>query len=143
MTDSEKQWLCIYSLNSKFVFVIAKEKSLQNGNRYCAITGVDNEVHYDFEVSPDNRIGKIRIVSAIRLRETFEPKANADSGIKVFTEDPGYTCCSKPFNDCMNCFLDSCSRDWTCWLLCGFGPGVAICAATWATSCLTHSGCTS
>ena len=144
---SGKQWLIGYAFHDKFVFAVAKEERMENGNLYCAITEASGKIHYDFQLSPENKLGKLRILSTLKLTETFYgPEKNLVNALNLPSElnvaDPDHTpCCQRTFNNCMNCYVSSCSADWQCWILCGFGPGPAICAATWATSCVTHSGC--
>ena len=142
-----RQWLIGYVFHNKYVFAIAKEERMENDNLYCAITETTGKIHYDFQVSPENKLGKVRVLSSLKLRETFYgPEKNLNNWVNPPNElnvaDDGHVpCCKRAFNDCMNCYLQSCAGDWQCWLLCGFGPGPGICAATWALSCATGSGC--
>ena len=140
------QWLLAYNYNDRFVFAIARQERLENGNLYCAITSTAGNTHYDFQISPENKLGKLKVVSPLPLRETFFGLAkdlNPLTDLNVLDDEhDDYTpCCKRPFNDCMNCFVQSCSSDWTCWWVCGVGPGPVVCAAAWALSCSTQSGC--
>ena len=142
-----KQWLIAYSLHNKYVFAIAKEERLENGNLYCAITETTGKIHYDFQVSKENKLGKMRFVSPLKLRETFYgPEKKLGNWVGPtndgnLVDDGDVPCCKKPFNACMQCFYDSCIKDWMCVLICSVEPGPVVCAAAWAISCATEYSC--
>jgi hypothetical protein len=149
INQQEKQTLVIYNLKQKYYFAVGKENELTNGYRHISFSSVDNHIFYEFQLSKENRLGKLNTHSSpfedanremVSMKPPFEV-VSEDVGPGDIPLDPAvkYGCCSKPFNDCMNCFSKSCSDDWKCQLMCGVT--VVYCTAAWALSCSTGYGC--
>jgi hypothetical protein len=146
-TTVDKKVLVVYNLKSNFAFALGHEVKLPDGFTKISYFDTDNpnSLYYEFQVSPQNTLGKFKSYNKISFAGLVPERVGIPHPLdkEVVSQDTpvgGSGCCSKPtFNDCMDCFVRSCGSDWVC--VVGCGALNLWCAAAWAAACATRAGC--
>jgi hypothetical protein len=139
------QVLIIYSKHDDLAFILGTQTVLPNGNGHCSYANPENPSHlyYEVQINPENKFGKFVSHNDITMgvqEVVAMPAVNPDEALSLDTPaDVSRGCCSLAFNQCMQCFVNSCAADWVCGAAC---LGLAYwCIGAWSAACLTKTGC--
>lgn len=142
---STRNFLHIYTYQKRYGFALGLEKdSLGFKHVQIADATQPTSVYYEVSISPQNTFGKFRSYRVLPLDNLFQDEPRGVTGFDedfIDVNDPQTVkgCCQRPFNNCMSCFMSSCSSEWQCAFYCGMAS--PLCVSSWAIACATKRGC--
>ncbi|RFZ92577.1 hypothetical protein D0C36_14250 [Mucilaginibacter conchicola] len=135
--DNKYQYnsLVVYVVNDKFLPVIIKSESVENGFKQVSISDLRNDTYLDFRVNANNKLGMFDFKRDIPFEKvTGVSRQQAINSLKTnVAATPTCMQSTSSFGSCMNCLFKECTSDWACAAGCAVeGPA---CVALFAASC--------